>query len=156
MIDHVLIATDFSDTATAAAEYGCRVAARLGARVTLLNVFSPGVVALPDAVYAPTEEELEMLAHAARGHLAALADRLARAGLHIDVDAVAGVPADAIVGWAREHQHGLIVIGTHGRRGLSHALLGSVAEEVVRSATCPVLTFGRRAQQADEAVAQHP
>ena len=154
MIDHVLIPTDFSDTAAAAAEYGCELAARFGARVTLLNVFSPGIVALPDAVYAPTEEELEMLAHAARGHLAAIAFGLARAGLHIDVVAVAGVPSEAIAAWAETHGVGMIVIGTHGRRGVAHALLGSVAERVVRTAACPVLTVGRGAVRAGEAAAR--
>ncbi|HEX9102343.1 MAG TPA: universal stress protein [Polyangia bacterium] len=151
MIDHVLIPTDFSETAAAAAEYGCALAARLGARVTLLNVFSAGVVALPDAVYAPTDEELEMLAHAARSHLAAIAERLARDGLHIDVVAVEGVPSEAIADWARQHDAGLIVIGTHGRRGLAHALLGSVAERVVRTAHCPVMTYGRAAHHAADA-----
>ena len=116
--------------------------------MTLLNVFSTGIVALPDAVYAPTEEELEMLAHAARSHLRGARLSAARAGLHIDVVAVEGAPADAIVRHAREHGSGLIVLGTHGRRGLSHALLGSVAEEVVRTAPCPVLTIGRRVRTA--------
>ncbi len=153
MIDHVLIPTDFSDTAEAAAQYGCELAARLGARVTLLNVFSPGIVALPDAVYAPTEDELEMLAHAARSHLSALAYGLTRAGLHIDVVAVAGVPSEAIGEWAGAHGVGLIVIGTHGRRGLAHALLGSVAERVVRTAPCPVLTVGRAAAHVGESPA---
>jgi nucleotide-binding universal stress UspA family protein len=151
MIDHVLIPTDFSDTAAAAAEYGCELAARLGARVTLLNVFSPGIVALPDAVYAPTEDELEMLAHAARSHLTAIAYRLVRAGLHIDVAAVEGVPSEAIAEWADTHGVGMIVIGTHGRRGLAHALLGSVAERVVRTARCPVLTVGRAGAGVGEA-----
>ncbi len=154
MIDHVLIPTDFSDTAAAAAEYGCALAARLGARVTLLNVFSAGVVALPDAIYAPTEEELEMLAHAARGQLAALAYRLARPDVHIDVVAVEGVASEAIIKYAEEHPGGLIVIGTHGRKGLAHAILGSVAERVVRTAPCPVLTVGRTAAHAHEPAAR--
>lgn len=153
MIDHVLIPTDFSDTAAAAAEYGCELAARLGARVTLLNVFSPGIVALPDAVYAPTEDELEMLAHAARSHLATIAYGLVRAGLHIDVAAVEGVPSEAIAEWAETHEVGMIVMGTHGRRGVAHALLGSVAERVVRTARCPVLTVARGAAQVGEATA---
>ena len=153
MIDHVLIPTDFSDTAAAAAAYGCELAARLGARVTLLNVVSPGVVALPDAVYAPTEEELEMLAHHARSQLLSLAYGLMRARLHIDVAAVAGVPSEAIAEYARERAIGLIVIGTHGRRGLAHAILGSVAERVVRTAPCPVLTVGRAAAHVAEAPA---
>jgi nucleotide-binding universal stress UspA family protein len=57
-----------------------------------------------------------------------------------DVEVAAGPPADTIVRLARERGADLIVMGTHGRTGLQHALLGSVAEKVVRLAPCPVLT----------------
>ena len=60
-----------------------------------------------------------------------------------DVEVTEGHPADAIVRVAREEGADLIVMGTHGRTGLQHALLGSVAETVVRHAPCPVLTVRR-------------
>lgn len=63
-----------------------------------------------------------------------------------DVEVAAGNPADAIVRVAREAGADLIVMGTHGRTGLQHVLLGSVAEKVVRQAPCPVLTV-RNAQR---------
>jgi nucleotide-binding universal stress UspA family protein len=141
MIERILIPVDFSETAAAAAEYGCDLAARLGARVTLLHVFSPGIVATPDAVFAPTPDELRALAHAARAHLLSMAEKLEREGIAIDCLAVEGMPGDAIV------------MGTHGRRGVSHLLLGSVAEQLMRHAPCPVLTVGRACFEATHPVA---
>ena len=151
MIAHVLVPTDFSETADAAARYGCELAARVGARVTLVHVFSPGVVALPDAVYAPTEEELQILQQAAEAELDAAAARLAPLGAAIDRVALPGMASDEIVGMARQRHADLIVMGTHGRRGLSHLLLGSVAERVLRAAPCPVLTLRLPAAHAVEA-----
>ena len=58
---------------------------------------------------------------------------------HWDTEVASGDPADAIVHVAQEHKADLIVMGTHGRTGLAHAFLGSVAEKVVRHASCPVL-----------------
>jgi nucleotide-binding universal stress UspA family protein len=55
-----------------------------------------------------------------------------------------GTPAEAIVDYARDHNCDLIVIGTHGRTGLTHMLMGSVAEKVVRLAECPVMVVGLR------------
>lgn len=151
MITHVLIPTDFSPTADAATRWGVALAARLGARVTLLNVYSSGVVALPDAVYAPTEEELRALEDKATAELREVCARLSRPGLALDCVAVAGLPSDEIVAVARQRGADLIVMGTHGRRGVSHLLLGSVAERVVRTAPCPVLTVGHHATHAAEA-----
>jgi nucleotide-binding universal stress UspA family protein len=153
MITHILIATDFSPPSMAAVDYGCDLAVQLGGRVTLLNVFSSGIVALPDAVYAPTEEELRMLEHAAKSQLLAVAYQATRAGLRIHCVAVEGVAAETIPEYARSHAVDLIVMGTHGRRGLSHALLGSVAEQVLRRAPCPVLTIGSKHASAAHAVA---
>jgi nucleotide-binding universal stress UspA family protein len=67
-------------------------------------------------------------------------------------DAIVGTPAEAIIEFASATGTSLIVMGTHGRTGLAHLLMGSVAEQVVRTAPCPVLTV-RQAAVADEAVA---
>ena len=153
MMQRILIPIDFSDTSAAAAEYGCELAAQLGARVTLLNVFSAGIVATPDAVFAPTPEELEALARGARAHLRSLAAKLAREDLSIECIALEGLPADVICAIAEREGADLIVMGTHGRRGLSHLLLGSVAEQVLRHGSCPVLTIGRGCARAAGAAA---
>jgi nucleotide-binding universal stress UspA family protein len=60
--------------------------------------------------------------------------------LHATADAIIGTPALSIVEYAEGHHIDMIVMGTHGRGGMSHLLMGSVAERVVRTATCPVLT----------------
>jgi nucleotide-binding universal stress UspA family protein len=149
MIERILIPVDFSETAAAAADYGCDLALRLGARVTLLHVFSPGIIATPDAVFAPTPEELRALANAARTHLLSMAEKLAREGLAVDCVAVEGaVPAETIGDIAERDQADLIVMGTHGRRGVTHLFLGSVAEQLMRHAPCPVLTVSRACVQA--------
>ena len=64
----------------------------------------------------------------------------ATTGLRVDTQLMQGVPFAEIVRFAREGSYDLIVLSTHGRTGLKHALLGSVAEKVVRKAHCPVLT----------------
>ncbi|MGZ3425974.1 MAG: universal stress protein [Polyangia bacterium] len=153
MIQQILIPVDFSETSAAAAEYGCELAAQLGAHVTLLNVFTAGIVATPDAVFMPSPEELDALQHAAHTHLQSVAAKLEREGLSIECVAVEGAAADVICAYAERHAIQLIVMGTHGRRGLSHLLLGSVAEHVLRHGPCPVLTIGRASAQPSHAVA---
>jgi nucleotide-binding universal stress UspA family protein len=103
---------------------------------------------LPEATYVPTEEERRARAAAARAQLQSLAFRLLRAGVHVTCVAVEGMAPDTIRTFAAEHEVDLIVMGTHGRSGLSHLLLGSIAEQVVRSAPCPVLTIGRERRRA--------
>jgi len=153
MIQRILIPVDFSETSAAAAEYGCALAARLGADVTLLNVYSPGIVALPDAVFVPSPEEQRAIAHAAHTQLESLAGTLERDGVIIHCETIEGLPADGIVVWAEGKRPDLIVMGTHGRRGFSHLLLGSVAEHTVRHAPCPVLTVGQGCLAPSQAVA---
>ena len=153
MIQRILIPVDFSETSMSAADYGCALAARFGADVTLLNVYSPGVIALPDAVYAPTVEESAAMAHAVLAHVESLAAKLEREGVIIHCEAVEGLPADAIVAWSERKHPDLIVMGTHGRRGVSHLLLGSVAEKTVRQAPCPVLTIGDKCTATSDALA---
>jgi len=153
MTEHILIPIDFSETAEAAAEYGCALAVRLGARVTLLNAYSAEIVATPDAVFAPTEEERIALRQAALEHLQSIATKLEEPGLAIHCVAAEGMPGDTILGYAEREHADLIVMGTHGRRGFSRLLLGSVAEHLVRLAPCPVLTVGRNTRLAEHAVA---
>jgi len=118
-VREILLATDFSEIARAAADVTGQQAAQWGARVHVLHVTDPGDT---------------------RGDQL---DRIA-AGLApiptIVRTMVAHDPARAIVAYASSHAIDLIVIGTHGRSGFSQVLLGSVAERVVRTAPCPVLT----------------
>ena len=131
-IREVLFATDFSDCSDHALDAAVALAAHFGARLHLLHV----VHRVNVAYHAPERE-------AAGVRMAALA--AARVGADItSVLAVAvGAPAAEIVGYAEREKVDLLVMGTHGRTGLAHAVLGSVAEEVVRRAPCQVLTIRR-------------
>jgi len=73
--------------------------------------------------------------------------------LHATVEAIVGTPAGSIVEYAAGHDIDLVVMGTHGRGGVSHLLMGSVAERVVRTAPCPVLTVRQAHAAAAKAVA---
>jgi nucleotide-binding universal stress UspA family protein len=98
----------------------------------------------PEAVAPNIPELLDDLVAAARGKLEDLKAAAIRRGVRLETrvltTVVTGRPADSITDYAQAERFDLIVMGTHGRTGLSHALLGSVAERVVRKAPCPVLT----------------
>jgi nucleotide-binding universal stress UspA family protein len=118
-IRQVLLATDFSAAADAAAEVAREMAVALRARLHVVHVVPP----LTDPAY-----QAERLA------------REAHAGVPCETALLQGRPGAALLRYAREHAIDLIVVGSHGRTGISHLLLGSVAEEVVRLAPCLVLT----------------
>lgn len=138
----ILVPTDFSDTANAAVRCAAGLAETFGSSLTLLNVVEDAVVmGLTADVGAPVSRRLidDALSEAAAKLDRALADTLLnRPGVERAV--VAGDPYESILRYASERQVDLIVMGTHGRTGFAHLLLGSVAERVVRTSPCPVLT----------------
>jgi nucleotide-binding universal stress UspA family protein len=129
----ILFATDFS----AASERARHVAGELGktfdADVTVLHVIDgpsyPYPIVLSDAARSAARSDLDHLAAAFRC-----------AGVRTEVAVREGYAADEIVAAANENATDLIVLGTHGRRGLSHLLMGSVADRVLRLSPVPVLT----------------
>lgn len=137
----ILVPHDFSDDAAAALDWAIELAGQLGAELHLLHayrlpleMFSPYGVPVPDSVMPEIRE-------AARRRLKELKARVEAAGLTGQIHLREGPPADAIVEAARELCADLIVMGTRGRTGLAHVVLGSVAQRTVRSAPCPVLTL---------------
>ncbi|PYR66785.1 MAG: hypothetical protein DMF88_15185 [Acidobacteria bacterium] len=101
--------------------------------------------------FAPSTEDIRIwLLEDARKHLDRLMNLVDRSRYHAHADAVMGRPAASIIDYAAATGTSLIVMGTGGRTGLAHLLMGSVAEQVVRTAPCPVLTV-RRVSVADEA-----
>lgn len=133
----IMVPTDFSYASDAALGYARMLAARFGASLHLLHVVDePGSWS---EVYAALPEiQLRLSADAAR-RLEAMAACLPQE-LHATSAVVCGAPVPSIVKTAEARGVDLIVMGTHGRRGMGHLLLGSVAERVVRLAPCPVLT----------------
>jgi nucleotide-binding universal stress UspA family protein len=137
-----LVPVDCSEDANQALEYAIALASTLCARVILLHVMqSPpwgGVdmdVTLPHA-YSQFIQHLEAeVTH----RMQACLERVNARGLEGEIAVIHGVPFQEILDTAKKQQVDLIIMGTHGRTGLQHVLLGSVAEKVVRLAPCPVL-----------------
>jgi universal stress protein A len=140
---NILVPTDLSEGAEQALDYACELARTLGAQVHLLNVIGIPALGVPELGVALTASMIDELVV---GNQDAL-DRLARTRGAAQLGQVmvrTGDARDVINQTAKELGADLIVMGTHGRRGISRALLGSVAENVVRTAPCAVLTVRLR------------
>jgi nucleotide-binding universal stress UspA family protein len=136
----ILVATDFSPTSEHALEYARALATSFGGTLHLLHV-------VPDPVMASAWAEAyayDLTALGERLRLDAERQLTEKAQTIRDVavttEAVVGSPAAVIALTAADRAADLIVMGTHGRSGVKHLFMGSVAERVVRSAPCPVLT----------------
>jgi nucleotide-binding universal stress UspA family protein len=136
---HFLVPIDFSSYAEQALDYAIALATKLQARVTLLHVIQPPLMAGADMGVWPSPTFLEELEAAVTSDMEGYLARVTAAGLEGEIVVVHGVPFQEILHAAKERQVHLIIMGTHGRTGLTHVLLGSVAEKVVRLAPCPVL-----------------
>ena len=142
-LKQILVATDFGEAAGVALNYGREFARLFGASLDVVHV-ADNAIARGLGVdgftvdYSDLQRDLEAAAHK---HLDALLDDEDRTMLKAKpVVLISGSPAIAIVQYAKESRADLILMGTHGRGGVAHLLMGSVAERVVRIAPCPVLT----------------
>lgn len=146
-VQKILAPTDFSKHSEHALEYACGLAEKLGAELHLLHVLADLVVpAGPDPMLVagmPPEYYAEVERQARESLETVVKDGWPRP-IRIQRAAVWGEAVEEVNAYAREHDIDLIVIATHGRTGLSHILLGSVAERIVREAPCPVLTLRDR------------
>lgn len=137
----ILAATDFSHGGDQAILHAWRLAAFAKARLVLVHVFDGRAyfeVLHPSQRAA--EAEIAQCCRDAEGRLAKTQERLQAAGLQVTTKVIEGSPADKhILATAQKEGVDLIVVGTHGRRGISHAFLGSIAEHVLRGAKVPVL-----------------
>jgi universal stress protein A len=140
-IKRILVPTDFSAHARDALDHARSLAATFNARLTLLHVFEPINLAY-ESVSAQMVECAQRAEDDARELLADLyAEVKAAPGPAAHAVFVTGRPEEKIVGMAKKLKQDLIVISTHGHTGLKHLFLGSVAERVLRHATCPVLVL---------------
>ena len=138
-IKRILAPIDFSDCSLDALEYAIQIAKRLEAAVTILHVLEWASVGLDFSVAEVAESG--RVRRDTESRVAGLADLVRTQGLTADaMIRGGGAPADFVLELAGERGVDLIVMGTHGRRGLSRLLLGSVAERVLRRAACPVIT----------------
>lgn len=140
-IQRILLPTDFSTNSATATEYACELATKFDAELHVLHTLEIRPIATPDfgmglALPRYTEESRAAVEKALSG----LLDANWSKGQKVVRAIVEGSPVKEIVNYARTQNIDLIVISTHGRTGLAHVLMGSVAENVVRTAPCPVLT----------------
>ena len=149
MYDEILLPTDGSDAAEAAVEHAVRLARTYDARVHVLYVVEP----LPAAEYDATSV-LDALRREGDRVTGETADRLERSELETVTAVRTGAAHRVILDYAAESGIDLIVMGTHGRRGLGRVLLGSVAEKVVRLADQPVMTVRYEDDADDENAAE--
>ena len=149
-ITRLLVPTDFSPTSEIALQYAIDIAPA-GASLHVLHVVDEAgqLAAYPEGMYVDLPALQADLVAEAELQLAALMTRVAPNDLNVTTEAVIGRPVTRIVGVAKSRNADLIVMGTHGRGALAHLMLGSVAERVVRSAQCPVLTVRDNSRAAD-------
>jgi nucleotide-binding universal stress UspA family protein len=142
-IRSILAPTDFSAHSEHAVRYACGLAERLGSELHLVHILSEILPAGPDPLMMPVmpPEYFEESEERAREHLGRLLDPAWGTPRSLVTAVRWGGPVETIVAYAGELNVDLVVIATHARTGLSHALLGSVAERIVREAPCPVLTI---------------
>ena len=141
-LNDILVATDFSVASDAALTYGRALARTFGARLHVLHVADDIHLRIPGDVFIGTLPDLQKdIETAARQRLdALLIDNDPTPLPATPIVVTSSAPAVAIVAYARNARVDLIVVGTHGRGAMKHLLMGSVAERVVRTAPCPVLT----------------
>jgi nucleotide-binding universal stress UspA family protein len=137
----ILVPVDFSAYASHALRTGSELARRFGSSVTILHVHDPLPYAFPGDLQPISQEQQTQLRAQIDREMAAMRVRAGTAGASgVETLVVEGSPGEEIARCAERGGFDLIVIGTHGRRGLQRLVLGSVAERVVRLAPCPVLT----------------
>lgn len=138
----ILVATDFSQSSARTLDYAKALAGRFDAALHLLHVVEdPVITSAWSEAYALDMSGLQgRMRQDAERRLGEMGAALASTGIKVTTEVLIGPAARTIVGAAGDRASDLIVMGTHGRSGISHLLLGSVAERVVRMATCPVLT----------------
>ncbi len=149
MIKRILFATDFSCWARRAEDYACALSCSWKASLTVLCVaeFPPGLN--PD--YPVNQQYLADLLKTASSQLVDLKGRAERRGIPVTTRVATGIPSEEVIASAQVEDPDLIVVGTRGKTGLAHVLLGSTAERVIRGAPCPVMAVRMEPNDSEEA-----
>jgi nucleotide-binding universal stress UspA family protein len=142
-IRRILVATDFSKTSAKALTGAIDLAKAQRAKLTILHAYVPLVPLVPEQyIEAGTWDRIDTESRRwAERQLVKLAARARKSGVRATPALVIGDPSRQIVRTARSLRADLIVVGTHGRQGLTRFFLGSVAERVIATAACPVMTI---------------
>ncbi len=141
-LKRILLPTDFSDYSEQAMSYACAFAEQFDAELHILHVLQDLVAVVPEpgVAFPPPGDYMGELKESANQALLQIPAADWAADRTIVRETRQGPPFLEIIRYAKEQEIDMIVLGTHGRGGLAHVLLGSVAEKVVRKAPCPVLT----------------
>jgi universal stress protein A len=140
-LQKILLPTDFSNYSAAATKYACELATKFGAELHLLHTLETHLASTPGfGMGLALPNYISESRAAAEKSLAGVLDPTWAADRTVVLALAEGSPKVEIIRYARTHDIDLIVLATHGRSGLAHVIIGSVAETVVRTAPCPVLT----------------
>lgn len=137
MYNRILVPTDGSEHTDQTVEHAIDLAQRYDADVYALYVINTGAMASPEPEF--REEFISVGEDLGGQAVNAIAEAGAAAGVNVTTAVIRGVPYEEILDYTDENDIDLIVMGTHGRTGLRHFLLGSVAERVIRHTPVPVL-----------------
>lgn len=140
--ERILIAIDFSESSDYAFDYALTLARQFQSELTVMHVINEPVdlrgFYVPHISFEQLEKEIE---EGAEKMMEKFCQEKMGDFARYSTDIVTGIPYEEIIRKAEASGASLIVLGTHGRKGIDHLIFGSTAERVVRSATCPVLTI---------------
>jgi len=144
-IKRILTPTDFSELSLCTLQYSTALARQFGAKISILHVISQEWISEMNAIQAfavPIGSVEELLEKKKRDSIERMEEIIKKEDEALFEGSIikVGIPSEEIIGVAKEREIDLIVICTHGRSGLSHVFMGSVAEKVVRRSPCPVLS----------------
>jgi nucleotide-binding universal stress UspA family protein len=137
-IKRIVVPIDLSACSLDALEYAVQFAKPFGASITILHAMEPVAYGL-DFSLSHAKEWKEQRAYLEK-RLTVLVACVQAQGLQVDHVLKPGLPADSIASYVTQQGYDLMIMGTHGRRGISHVLVGSIAGAMLRHAPCPVLT----------------
>ena len=140
-IKHIVVGTDFSETAERAVDAAVNLAAQVGAVVSLVHAYELPMYSFPDGVVVSTPDAANRITTDALARLEKAVEQRKDSGISIKSVLRMGAPWDELNGFAEEENADVIVVGTHGRRGFSRVMLGSAAERLVRTAVRPLLVI---------------
>ncbi|MCB9708398.1 MAG: universal stress protein [Myxococcales bacterium] len=140
-ITRILTPLDFSDASNHAFAYAVELASKLKAEIHAAHVYQLPVYTFTEGAVTAGPEVVTKIVDASTDALNKIADQYKGSGVVIHTHVLEGAPHDSILETAKKLGIDLIVMGTHGRSGLTRFLLGSVAERVVRASPIPVLTI---------------
>jgi nucleotide-binding universal stress UspA family protein len=136
----ILVPSDFSAAAESALDHALALASELDSTVYVLHTYDLPIIGLPDGSLLPYPEVAARIVNDAQKGLADCVAKRKDSGVRVVPLLKQGDPRETILATAQDLTADLIVMGTHGRRGIVRALIGSVAEAVVRVSPVPVLT----------------